>query len=74
MADKFRIIHSVWLATETERIKGILLMPKFWGKAWTHLKLKQELSDIGLNYSKEEIAELNDALHKAGVVEDVAED
>jgi len=73
MADKFRVKHALWLAAELERVKGILLMPKFWGVAWTHAKLRNKLAEIGLNYSAEQIAELNDALHAAGIVEDISQ-
>jgi len=71
MAAKFRVKHSVWLETETARVKDILIGIKFWGVKWTHPKLRQELADIGLNYNAAEIDELNGALHAAGVVEDV---
>lgn len=70
----FRVAHDVWLATESARVKGLLLMPKWWGKKWSHQKLQKELADLGLVYSKPEIEELNDELHKQGVVEDVPED
>jgi len=73
MANKFRVKHEVWLATELERIKSILLMPRLWGVKWTHAKLRAELSEIGLHYSAAEIDELNDTLHTAGIVEDVAD-
>jgi hypothetical protein len=74
MTAKFRVKHEVWLSTELERIKGFLLMPKFWGVKWTDDKLRHELAEIGLDYSKAEIQELNDELHKQETVEDVAED
>jgi hypothetical protein len=73
MADRFRVKHEVWLATETERVKAILLTPRYWGVKWTRAKLRDELAGIGLMYSPAEIGELNDALHAAGVVEDIVE-
>ena len=75
MADeKWKVVHALWLATELERIKGILLMPKYWGVKWTDGKLRRELEDIGLSYSAAEILELNDELHNQGIVENVPED
>jgi hypothetical protein len=74
MPNKFRVKHEVWLATETARVKDIILGIKYWGVRWTHAKLRSELAEIGLNYSPAEIDELNDALHAAGTVEDVPED
>ncbi len=72
MADSpFSVTHATWLKTEADRVGGFILMPKFWGKKWTHKKLKQELLDIGLDYTLTEVAELNDELHKRGIVEDV---
>ena len=73
MADKFRVTHAVWLQTETARVKDIIIGIKYWGVKWTHAKLRSELAGIGLMYSPAEIAELNDALHTAGVVEDIVE-
>jgi len=73
MAGKFRVKHEVWLATETERLKNILLGIKYWGVKWTHAKLRKELEEIGLKYSAAEIDELNSALHAAGIVEDIVE-
>jgi len=74
MANKFKVKHEVWLAIETERIKDILIGIKYWGVKWTRSRLRRELDEIGLTYSAEEIAELNDALHAAGIVEDIAEE
>jgi len=73
VAKKFSVKHSVWLETETERIAGIIKLPKFWGVKWNHPKLRKALSDVGLQYSAADIDELNDALHAAGIVEDTNE-
>ncbi len=73
MPDKFRVTHATWLATETERVRDILIGIKFWGVKWDHKRLQKELGDIGLNYSMAEIAELNDELHKRLIVEDITE-
>ncbi len=74
MADKpFAVTHATWVKTEGDRIQGFILMPRFWGTKWDHKKLMRALADIGLNYSMAEIAELNDELHRRGIVEDVAE-
>ncbi len=69
----FKVIQAKWLETESERVKSIILMPKFWGVKWTHLKLRNALAEIGLNYSLADINLLNDELHKQGIVEDVTE-
>lgn len=69
----FRVAHDTWLKTEADRIEGILLMPKFWRRAWTGQSLKEALSDIGLDYSMPEIQELNEELHRRGIVEDIGE-
>ena len=71
MAAKFRVKHEVWLATETARVREILIGIKYWGVKWSHAELRKELAETGLNYSAAEIDELNGALHAAGVVEDV---
>jgi hypothetical protein len=67
----FRIKHNVWLEIELNRIKDFVLMPKYWGVKWTDKKLRRALADIGMEYSEAQILELNDALHTAGIVEDV---
>ncbi len=69
--NQFAVTHATWLKTEGDRIQAIILMPKFWGARWTHPKLRQALAALGLNYSAEQIAELNDEMHKRGIVEDV---
>ena len=69
----FRIRDAVWLKTETDRVQGIILMPKYWHRAWTHQSLKVELETIGLVYSTPEIIRINGELHLRGVVEDVSE-
>jgi hypothetical protein len=67
----FIVTKTAWLETELVRVRDIILMPRFWGVKWTHAKLRQALSDVGLNYSKEDIEVLNEALHAQGIVEDV---
>ncbi len=72
MADiPFTVTHATWLQTETDRIGEIILTPRLWGRKWTHKRLQRELADIGLEYTIEQIAELNDELHVRVVVEDV---
>ncbi len=66
----FKVKHAKWLETEVARVGGLLLIHKFWHRAWTKSSLKQSLADLGLSYSMPEIKELNDALHAAGIVED----
>jgi hypothetical protein len=67
----FKVKGAKWLEVESARVAAIILMPKFWGVKWTHARLRQALSDIGLNYSPAEIELLNGALHAQGIVEDV---
>lgn len=67
----FVVTHATYLATEADRIQSLILMPRLWGRKWTHKSLQKELEDIGLKYTLEQIAELNDVLHKRGIVEDL---
>jgi len=67
----FKVTGAKWLEVESARVRNIILMPRFWGKKWDHGSLRRELSEIGLNYSKEDILLLNDELHKQGIVEDI---
>lgn len=67
----FRVSHTKWLATETDRVQAIILMPKFWHRAWTPQSLQEALLDIGLDYSMPQILEINEELHRRTVVEDV---
>lgn len=69
----WRVTHATWLTTELERVKSILLVPKFWHRAWTVQSLKEALGDIGLVYSIPQLQEINDELHRLGIVEDVPE-
>lgn len=70
----FRVSHATWLATETERVKGLILTPRLWQRRWTDVRLRRELADIGLDYTLEEVQEINDALHTQGVVEDIPDE
>lgn len=69
----FKVAHAKWLGVETNRVESIILVPKWWHRAWTDQSLKQMLAELGLDYSMPEIQEINDELHNRGVVEDVAE-
>ncbi len=74
MADSpFSVTHATWLKTEADRLQALILMPKFWNHKWNHKRLQKALDDIGLKYTLEQIAELNDELHTRGIVEDVVE-
>ncbi|MBI2869389.1 MAG: hypothetical protein HYX96_06155 [Chloroflexi bacterium] len=68
----FAVSHETWLKTEGDRIQGFILMPRFWGARWDHRRLQKELAEAGLGYTLDQIAELNDELHKRGIVADVA--
>ena len=67
----FRVTHEVWLATESARIRDFVLMPRFWGWKWDDKRLLKELNDVGMGYTLDQVKELNDKLHKDGVVEDI---
>ncbi len=67
----WKVTDAKWLQVETDRVEGILLMPKFWHRAWTDAPLQEALREIGLRYSRPEITLINDELHARGVVADV---
>jgi len=69
----FCVTHATWLATESARLQAIILSPRHWGVKWDHKRLRAALQDSGLAYSLAQIAELNDDLHKRGIVEDIRE-
>lgn len=67
----FKVSHTKWLQVETDRVEAIILMPKFWNRAWTAQSLKDALEELGLDFSLPEIQEINDQLHLRGVVTDL---
>lgn len=69
----FKVSDSQWLKTEGDRVQALILMPKFWHRAWTPESLKGTLNDLGLGYSMPDVLEINDELHQRGIVEDVPE-
>jgi len=69
----FKVSRTKWLQVETDRVQSIILMPKFWARAWTPQSLKAALEEIGLTYSLPEIEAINDQLHTRGIVEDIPE-
>lgn len=66
----FQVTDAKWLKTEGDRVEQFILMPKFWGVEWTRSKLQRALANIGLVYTRVQIAKLNDELHKRGIVTD----
>jgi len=73
MANPFRVKHSKWLETEAARVAEIILVPKFWNRAWSPESLKAALKELGLDYSMTDIEEIIGELHAQGIVEDVTE-
>ncbi len=67
----WKIAHAHWLLVEANRIQSIIEAPRYWRRVWTPQSLQEELAVIGLNYSLPECQELNDELHKRGIVVDV---
>ena len=51
----WKVKHTAWLAKEADRVQAIILLPKFWGKVWTEDNLKEELDNVGLEYSAVQI-------------------
>lgn len=69
----FKVTREKWLETETSRVVDIILGVKFWHKAWTPQSLRKALAEIGLDYSLPQVREINDELHRRGIVEDVGQ-
>ena len=67
----FKVSQATWLKRETDRVEALILMPKYWHRAWTPQSLKAELEALGLEYSLPEVEALNGELHKRNVVEDI---
>lgn len=68
----WKVAAAKWLQVETDRIEAIILMPRYWNRAWTPESLKDELKETQhLIYSLPEIELINDELHARGVVEDI---
>jgi len=66
----FKVATAKWLQVEADRVEAIILMPRFWHRAWTPQSLKTTLEEMGLGYSLPEVEEINEELHNRGVVED----
>lgn len=67
----FKVTDKKWLEKESARVGEIILMPKFWHRAWTDQSLHEALNGLGLTYSLPEVRLLNDELHNQGIVEDI---
>lgn len=67
----WRVSYANWLQVETDRVQQIILMPRHWHRVWTAKSLQAELAEIGLDYSRPECEQINDELHRRGIVEDV---
>lgn len=69
----FKVAYDKWLQEETDRVEAFILMPKWWRRRWRLPALRRALADIGLDYSMPEVTQINEELHRRGVVEDVGE-
>ncbi len=69
----FKVSQATWLAVESARIKEVVLLPRLWRRKWTDATLREELTNLGLDYTEEEVKLLTDELHNQKVVEDVVE-
>ena len=67
----WKVTDATWLRVEADRVSEIILLPRYWHRAWTPQSFQEELEGIGLVYSLPEVQLLNDELHKRGVVKDV---
>ena len=67
----YRLTPAAWLARETERAKGVLLVHMTPGTAYTVDELLAMLSECGLYYSNPEYQGIGKELIKQGVIEAV---
>jgi hypothetical protein len=67
----FKVSRETWLRVEGDRVENFITSIRFWHRVWTDQSLKYELSELGINYSETEILELNDELHRRGIVSEV---
>ena len=70
---KYRVTKKAFIKTEAGRVSGICLTPKFIRVRWTPESLRQTLTGIGLEYSKQEIADVLAELETQGVLETASE-
>lgn len=69
----YKVTAATWLTMETERVRKIILMPRFWGKRWNPKKLQDALNDLGLDYSRNDVQDIIDQLIADGVLEELGE-
>lgn len=69
----WRLKRSVALSVSADLVQAIISMPRLRNTVWTTESLKEHLDKLGLDYTLEEVAVLNDEMHTRGIVEDIPE-
>ena len=67
----YKLTPAAWLARETERAKGVLLVHMEPGTEYTIEVLLAMLSEYGLYYSNPEYQEIGKELLKQGIIQAV---
>ena len=67
----FIIKPTKWLEVEANRVEAIITMKKYEAKKWEIDKLKEELENIGLQYSTAQLTEIYTELKTRKVVVDI---
>ena len=68
----YRVTQATWLASECERVRQILLMPRHRGRKLTLTDMREVLRAVGLHYSLQEMSLLLAELVRQGVAGDVS--
>lgn len=67
----WQVKPSIWLKTETDKVEGIILLPKYWSTVWTEATLRVALEGVGVTYSAGQITLIGAELLRRGILEAV---
>jgi len=67
----YKVTAAKWLATETARVEGIILLPRYNGKEWSPADFIAAMAEVGLTYTTQEMTLIGGELVTQGVIEEV---
>lgn len=68
----YKVADSLWLETEVERVKSIILLPMYWGFEWDITLIRTELANNQkLEYTVQQMSQIGQELIDQGVIVEV---
>ena len=68
----YKIVDSIWLKTEADRVESIILLPMYWGYEWTMALIREKLeNNQKLVYTVQQMSQIGQELITRGIIEEI---